>query len=37
VRKVFERRFSASVMAENYLDTYSRLEGTTIGARLHRA
>ncbi len=39
VRKAFERRFSASVMAKNYLDTYSRLEGwgAASGARLHSA
>jgi glycosyltransferase involved in cell wall biosynthesis len=39
VRKVFERRFSARVMAQNYLENYSRLQqaGATSGARLHSA
>ncbi|TMH05057.1 MAG: glycosyltransferase family 4 protein [Betaproteobacteria bacterium] len=36
VRKTFERRFSAGVMAQNYLDSYSRLQhsGVACGARL---
>ena len=39
VRKTFERRFSAGVMAQNYLDSYSRLRhsGVACGARLHSA